>query len=174
MVYAPDHRHTAVRERLEQMQLECDLYGSGVTDDCSHPQRLTTTCWKEQTMAKNEIWLPIPGYKGYEASNLGRVRSIDRKLRNGHRWKGRILKTPPDGHGYAQVALGKYTKFKVHCLVLLVFRGKRRNKKVEARHLDGKRMNNRLGNLQYGSRSDNALDRERHRRKKNRAQDTKF
>ena len=126
-------------------------------------------------MANKEIWRSIPGYKGYKVSNLGRIKSIDRKLKNGHRWKGRILKTPPDGHGYAQVALGKYTKFKVHCLVLLVFLGKRRNKKVEARHLDGKRMNNRLNNLQYGSRSDNALDRERHRRARGkRAQDPFF
>lgn len=119
-------------------------------------------------------WKSIPGYEGYEVSDQGQIRSIKRKLKNGHRWKGRILKTPPDGKGYAQVMLGKNKKFKVHYLVLLVFRGRRQNKRMEARHLDGKKMNNRLSNLRYGSRSDNAVDRERHRRERNRAQDPEF
>lgn len=46
-----------------------------------------------------ETWKAIPGYEGiYEASDLGRVRSVDGKVTNSvrcgrRRWKGRILKT---------------------------------------------------------------------------------
>ena len=114
-------------------------------------------------MATRELWKSIPGHKGYKASNLGRIKSVNRTLKNGHRKKGKILKQTPNPNGYLQVSLGKHTKFNVHTLILLTFKGKRRSKK-ETYHRDSNRSNNRLTNLRYGSRSENALERERRRR----------
>ena len=55
----------------------------------------------------NEIWKPIPGYEGYEASTLGRIRS----LKYG---KIRILKPFKTKKGYLRVNLWKDGKRKSH------------------------------------------------------------
>lgn len=67
----------------------------------------------------NEIWKPIPGYEGYEASTLGRIRS----LKYG---KIRILKLFKTKKGYLRVNLwkdGKMKPFFVHRLVYEAFNG---------------------------------------------------
>ena len=54
----------------------------------------------QEPRTRNEIWRSIPGRDGYEVSNLGRVRSVDRvvtrRLRSGRivyaNLKGRELK----------------------------------------------------------------------------------
>ena len=40
-----------------------------------------------------EEWKQILGYKGYEVSNLGNIRSVDRITFDGRTLKGRVLKT---------------------------------------------------------------------------------
>jgi hypothetical protein len=35
---------------------------------------------------EGEEWRPIPGYEGYEASSLGRIRSLDRHLEFAGPW----------------------------------------------------------------------------------------
>jgi predicted transcriptional regulator len=50
----------------------------------------------------------------------------------------------------------------VHRAVLTAFRGPYPGKGFEARHLDGNKQNNRLGNLAWGTRRENADDRIRH------------
>jgi hypothetical protein len=103
-----------------------------------------------------EVWRPIPGYDGYEASNLGRVRSLDRWLekKNGVKWfrRGRVLRQPPD-RGYPQTNIGD-----VHVLVMLAFHGAP-SKGMWVAHNDGNPLNNRLDNLRYATPSDNAMDR---------------
>ena len=39
-------------------------------------------------MDELERWRNIPGYRGYQASSLGQVRSVDRTLANGGRVGG--------------------------------------------------------------------------------------
>lgn len=110
--------------------------------------------------AMSEIWKDIPGYYGvYRVSDYGRVRSYIC-------WRGtneRILKLAEDSHGYWGVCLYKQKKGKftyIHQLVLLTFVGIRPDR-MECRHLNDNKKDNRLVNLVYGTRSENLLDRTR-------------
>ena len=115
-----------------------------------------------------EVWLAIPGFDGYEASSLGRIRSVDRRLSDGRLAGGVILTATEDDNGYPRVTLsldGRPRTVQVHQLVLLAFRGRCPRGK-ETRHLNGVRNDNRLSNLAYGTHSQNGLDKARHRRQK--------
>ena len=71
-----------------------------------------------------EIWKDIEDYEGYQVSNLGRVRSLDRYNSRGYWIKGCILKPIMDKKGYLTVGLSKNNQrkaFKVHRLVALHF-----------------------------------------------------
>ena len=71
-----------------------------------------------------EIWKEIENYEGYQVSNFGRVRSLDRYNSRGYWIKGCILKPIMDKKGYLTVGLSKNNQrkaFKVHRLVALHF-----------------------------------------------------
>lgn len=121
-----------------------------------------------------EEWREIPGWEGlYMASNLGRVRSIDRTIikkvsRNGRmatiQRKGKIISQSLDSHGYPMLNLcagGKRSAALVHQLVLFAFVGPK-PEGMESRHLDGVRSNNRIENLCWGTALENAADKKRH------------
>ena len=57
-----------------------------------------------------EIWKDIEGYEGYQVSNLGMVRSLDRIDSNNHPLKGAILKPYISNSGYLLVGLYKQHK----------------------------------------------------------------
>ncbi|WP_180768758.1 HNH endonuclease signature motif containing protein, partial [Vibrio parahaemolyticus] len=64
--------------------------------------------------------------------------------------------------GYLGTALGKKGGYKrVHELVALTFIGERPKGQV-TRHLDGDKLNNRPGNLMYGTEKENQSDRLMH------------
>jgi len=110
-----------------------------------------------------ERWRPIPDARGYEVSNLGRVRSKDRVVvtsRGPRSVKGRVLKATPNTDGYLMVNVGGRNQT-VHRLVLAAFVGPCPDGQ-EARHLNGNRADNRLANLAWGTRAQNEADRERH------------
>lgn len=118
-----------------------------------------TILWRD-----GEVWKDIPGYEGkYQASNLGRVRSLDRRVPCSHGatrlMRGRILKpagSKRDPH--LSVVLGHgATGSMVHQLVALAFLGPCPPGQ-EVRHLDGDPLNNRADNLAYGTRTENILD----------------
>jgi hypothetical protein len=99
-----------------------------------------------------ETWRDIPRHRGYQASSEGRIRSVDRTLRDGRTAGGVILALQPDKDGYLTVKLsGK--RVRVNVVVQLAFAGP-----PEVRHLDGDRTNNRPENLEYGSRWRNERD----------------
>lgn len=118
-------------------------------------------------------WRAVRGYEGsYEVSDQGDVRSITRRVPYGRHpgmtYKGRTLKKFMNKNGYFAVKLafaGATRTTYVHEIVLKAFVGERplTDERGEIRHLDGNKTNNSLGNLRYGTISENAQDRIRHR-----------
>lgn len=120
------------------------------------------------------LWKPIPGWEAaYQVSDTGLVASVARtvivrdpqgRLRP-RRFSARLLAPATAKNGYHMVSLtspGRTRKYAyVHDLVLAAFRGPKPAGK-ESCHRNGKRTDNRLRNLRYGTRSENAIDRKKH------------
>ena len=97
-------------------------------------------------------WETIPGYSDYQVSDAGQIRSVK---------FGRtmILKPSTAGAGYLVVDLcknGKRKTCQIHRLVLAAFQGPCPDGK-ECNHKDGDKLNNRVENLKYVTRSENGL-----------------
>lgn len=109
-----------------------------------------------------EVWKNIPGYEGYyQASNLGRIRSLDIsvKCRNNHTRikKGKILAPSPYLNGYLSVSLSKdatTTRKSVHRLVALTFIPNPENKPC-IDHINAIISDNRVLNLRWVTYSEN-------------------
>lgn len=154
-------------------------------EDCGRPHEGRGLCSKHRERQRaeerrpasevvldlpGERWLPVPGYRGiYEVSDRGRVRSLDRDLRdsNGvtHTLRGRLTRPTPMSSGHLTVDLtypGKVRKrHLVHRLVLATFVGPAPDG-MEGCHNDGNPANNNVGNLRWGSRSSNMYDKRGH------------
>lgn len=115
-----------------------------------------------------EVWKPVKGFEGcYEVSNLGRVKSLPRKITSTNRWgpmilnwPGRELRLLTDQHGYLKVLLsknGKAKNMRVATLVAEAFLGPR-PKGLFVLHNDGNAKNNCASNLRYGTQADNMRD----------------
>lgn len=104
--------------------------------------------------------MPVPGFEGYEVSDLGRVRSLDREIR-GRFYPGQVLSQTLDPKGYPVVTIGSRgssrTPARVHVLVMLAFVGPC-PPGLEVLHADDVKANNVLGNLRYGTRTSNQHD----------------
>ncbi len=114
------------------------------------------------------VWAPVLGYEGlYEVSAFGDVRSLDRTKRTTRglqRWPGRIMSRYVDSNGYLYVNLSKDSRAKkcaVHRIVLEAFVGSCPDG-FEACHNNGVRTDCAVGNLRWGSRRENAMDRGLH------------
>ena len=107
-----------------------------------------------------ERWKAVIGHPGYEVSDLGRVRSVDRIIYRPYAWplKGRVLVPNVTGsrHQHMQVSLGA-KKRKVHHLVLEAFVGPRPAGGVGRHGAKGSLVNS-LDNLCWGTQSDNIRD----------------
>ena len=109
-----------------------------------------------------EIWKDYKDYEGlYQASNLGRLRSLDRwvKSKSGsvRLCKGKILKLCTDKYGYLKVSLYKNNKVKtyyVHRLVAEAFIPNPENL-PEVNHKDENKLNNNAENLEWCDREYN-------------------
>lgn len=115
---------------------------------------------------KEEVWKDIPDYEGlYQASNLGRIRSLERDKPNGSksvmRVPTRILKpilaqnsTNPRRKD-VRVSLYKNSKMKyclVGRLVASAFYGK---SDLTINHINGNTLDNRIENLEWCSNAEN-------------------
>lgn len=106
-----------------------------------------------------EIWKPINGFKGFEVSNLGRVKSLAKTLKYSDRLvnrKERVLKPHKSKIGYYTVAPFQKTTY-VHHLVALAFIGDR-PAGLHIDHIDGNKLNNRVENLRYVSVRQNVFN----------------
>ena len=108
----------------------------------------------------NEEWRDIAGYEGfYQTSNLGRIRSVDRRCWNGKTMalmKGKILKPALSGDGrhYLIVHLSMHHRertFSVHRLVAKAFIPNPRGF-PEVNHRDENPSNNCINNLEWCTR----------------------
>ena len=127
------------------------------------------------TELMKELWQPIPGFEEtYEASDQGRIRSIDRVVTQPCRWagvetisykrKGKILrqasrKEQNSNYGRKFVNLWGGTPRRsyptlVHHLVAFTFIGPR-PKGLEIDHVNGDKTDNRACNLEYVTHAEN-------------------
>lgn len=110
--------------------------------------------------------LLAPPGPGYEVSDCGRVRSVQRVILRGNgvpqTVRERILKPRSDGEDRPNVHIGGQNR-RVGSIVLEAFVGARPNG-MECCHADDDPWNNHLANLRWGTHSDNAHDRVRNGR----------
>ena len=105
-----------------------------------------------------EIWKDIPNYSGlYQASNLGRIKSLERINARGNRLKEKILKPGINQYGYYQVQLYKNSIGKmyiVHRLVWIAFNGAI-PEDLQVNHINEVKTDNRLSNLNLMTAKEN-------------------
>ncbi len=96
---------------------------------------------------ETEIWKPVfMGY--YEASSLGRVRSMP---------KGFVLKGSPNKRGYLRINIyygGGRSNWNIHRIVALAFLGPIPDG-MQVNHKDFNKTNNAVSNLEYVSSAEN-------------------
>lgn len=117
-------------------------------------------------VSRVESWKPIPGWVGiYSVSDHGRVRSeartISRSDGNTQRRNARLRSLGVDNSGHLAVILRAQNRprksYLVHRLVMAAFVGPC-PEGMEVCHNNGDAADNRVENLRYGTRADNAAD----------------
>lgn len=102
-----------------------------------------------------ETWKEIKGYEGYYAiSNLGRIKSLERVQRNGHRCQEKILLLRPNKtNGHIQILLHKDMTYKMFYLKRLVAEHFVDNPNPtefkQVRQIDGDKTNCKSDNLEW-------------------------
>ncbi|MGZ0909046.1 NUMOD4 domain-containing protein [Lacticaseibacillus paracasei] len=103
-------------------------------------------------MSSTEVWKDIEGFEGlYQVSNMGRVRSLDRKDKNGQFRNGRVLADKHNNRGYHMIALCRDGNAKyrlIHRLVAIAFLNNP-DSLPEVNHKDENKANNAVSNLEW-------------------------
>lgn len=116
---------------------------------------------------ESEEWKEIIEFEGYyEVSNLGRVRSVERRLEDKagreRTFKGVIMKQQVHYKGYMMVWLrrsGNRQKMYVHRLVATAFHPNPEDKEM-VNHKDKDRQNNHFENLEWVTIEENTYHRD--------------
>lgn len=116
-----------------------------------------------------EEWRDVKGFEGYyQVSNMGQVRSVDRVLtvtnKRGTTFErvqyGKvIIPSVSKKVGYKAIKMsrdGFYKNYTVHRLVAIAFIPNP-NELEQVNHIDGNQLNNCINNLEWCTRSENAL-----------------
>lgn len=96
-------------------------------------------------------WQPLPGNDQYLLGKDGRVFSVK---------AGRCIGTPLNSHGYRYVGTkkeGVRKNFLIHRLLMQVYGPEQPADKPHINHKNGDKTDNRLENLEWCSRSENAI-----------------
>lgn len=106
-----------------------------------------------------ETWMPIPDFDGlYEASILGRIRSVTRTDPIGRIRNGKVLSLCKKGNGYLYFTgtiNGRRKNMYVHRAVMSAFCPTADSDKYEVDHIDCNKENNRLDNLEWVTSEEN-------------------
>jgi len=94
-----------------------------------------------------EEWKSIPGFETYEASTLGNIRNS----------KGNILKPWIDGGGHYMLRIGRKNRQMIHRLIALTFIPQVEGKEY-VDHINREKLDNRVENLRWCTRSENGLN----------------
>lgn len=108
-----------------------------------------------------EEWRDIPGHEArYQASNFGRIRSLERPIRAGNGTRtlpGRIMCLEAHYRGYQRIMLGGgRTHLFVHRVIALTFLPNPEQKPY-VNHLDRDKTNNAVHNLEWCTESENQV-----------------
>jgi hypothetical protein len=95
-----------------------------------------------------EIWKDIPGFEGYQASNLGRIKDL---------CTNKITIGTKTNKGYLNKSI-KGKMYQVHRLILFAFKGLPQDNKV-CDHIDRNPLNNNIENLRWVTQQENTLNR---------------
>lgn len=117
----------------------------------------------------DETWKEIPGHCGYEVSDIGNVRSLDRMITqtgNG----GTVYTRRMPGKAIKPIHIGKYLYFGherskhlgIHVAVALAFIGQKPGVDYQVAHNDGNPLNNNASNIRWATASENAADKRVH------------
>ena len=116
------------------------------------------------SFGKDEVWKDIIGHPGYQISNFGRVRSIERiihTMRQGKpfnsRHKAKFLSLIKNKSGYLMVTLGRKGARKTYIVSRLVAKSFIPNPDnlPEVNHINENKLDNRACNLEWCSREYN-------------------
>ena len=107
----------------------------------------------------NEVWKSVPGFEGYyEASNIGRIRTVDRIGKTCYgadrKLNGKLVAQNSGKKGYLRVSSRIHGVMLVHRLVALTWIQNPDALPV-INHIDGNKENNRIENLEWCTQSYN-------------------
>ena len=117
---------------------------------------------------EDEEWKDVSGYEGfYKVSNLGNIKSVDRKIERSTsvmELKGKAMSRYIGNTGYPMVSLcinGESKRYSVHRIVAKAFLSNPLNK-AYVNHIDGNKQNSNLENLEWSTPTENSIHAHEH------------